>query len=251
LDSDWYCINDTVMGGISSSTVRKKDGQLLFSGELSTKRNGGFTSMRTMPSWFDLSTAEKIDMRVIGDGRDYYLTLREKNSRQNRVYYRQAFTTEKDKETSISLSVSDFEAYTYGRKVRGMALGDAELSTLTSVGIMLADKNDGEFSLRVLELSADGQSESDSDPQTIMAVQSLFESVIQIGVPLFNDGDAKGCADAYRKAIEIAILNNSKLGTLSRNRLLNALEEADSQDSSVEKAWTFRYAMDAVLSSSN
>ena len=44
--TDWYVQNDTVMGGVSSSELSWNDGDLLFSGNLSTDNNGGFTSMR-------------------------------------------------------------------------------------------------------------------------------------------------------------------------------------------------------------
>jgi len=50
----WYCLNDIVMGGRSSSTASSLDGALVFSGEINTQ-GGGFAGCRTS----DLTEAQR------------------------------------------------------------------------------------------------------------------------------------------------------------------------------------------------
>ena len=74
--SSWMVINDTVMGGVSQSTVEAHpDEGVVFSGTLSLENNGGFTSVRQERT-DDWSEANGVDLRVQGDGRSYIATVR-------------------------------------------------------------------------------------------------------------------------------------------------------------------------------
>ena len=47
---DWGVVNDSVMGGISTSRFQQTDdGTLIFAGQLSMENNGGFVSLRNRP----------------------------------------------------------------------------------------------------------------------------------------------------------------------------------------------------------
>ena len=47
-NSEWFSVNDNVMGGVSQGGAKITPNQtLLFSGELSLKNNGGFSSIRS------------------------------------------------------------------------------------------------------------------------------------------------------------------------------------------------------------
>ena len=51
--SGWSVVNDGVMGGRSVGKARLTDeGVMIFSGTLSLKNNGGFSSIRSGPSMF-------------------------------------------------------------------------------------------------------------------------------------------------------------------------------------------------------
>ena len=73
---DWFCVNDTVMGGVSQSSVRQGDDGVVFSGTLSLEQNGGFTSIRSQPSELSLDGTTGFRLRLRGDGRTYDFTAR-------------------------------------------------------------------------------------------------------------------------------------------------------------------------------
>ena len=86
--TSWRVVNDTVMGGVSRSSVDEQDGIMRFSGWLSLERNGGFVSTRRAIST-DWSSARALKMSVLGDGRRYMATLRVNTRQMSRIYYRQ------------------------------------------------------------------------------------------------------------------------------------------------------------------
>ncbi|KMT04452.1 hypothetical protein BVRB_8g181240 [Beta vulgaris subsp. vulgaris] len=84
-DLPWGALDDVVMGGVSQSTfvIDPKGGENggaagIFSGNVSTANNGGFTSVRTrnfsVPE--DLSGYDGLELRLKGDGRRYKLIIR-------------------------------------------------------------------------------------------------------------------------------------------------------------------------------
>ena len=73
----WIAVNDGVMGGVSKGGVRfADDGVLVFSGTLSLENRGGFASIRSVQEPVDLSGNEGLAIRVCGDGRRYWLTVK-------------------------------------------------------------------------------------------------------------------------------------------------------------------------------
>jgi hypothetical protein len=75
-DADWRIINDTVMGGMSSSRFRILKGLAVFEGQVSLENNGGFASVRSQPGNDDLSKTRGLLLRVRGDGKSYSFRLR-------------------------------------------------------------------------------------------------------------------------------------------------------------------------------
>ena len=67
-------INDDVMGGVSTSRRHSTNDALVFEGEVSLERNGGFASMRG-PISFSAEFAALI-LKVRGDGQRYKVTLK-------------------------------------------------------------------------------------------------------------------------------------------------------------------------------
>ena len=96
---DWYVVNDTVMGGVSSSEVDATEGEgVVFRGTLSLDNNGGFASARTDvadPSW---SGGTALKLQLEGDGRTYIATIRTPYPALRRIYYRQSFNTVADED---------------------------------------------------------------------------------------------------------------------------------------------------------
>ena len=67
LGFDWFCVNDLVMGGKSSSQVeRTSEGALRFSGAIDTN-GGGFASCRTANTSVDAGNSSGVVLEVSGD----------------------------------------------------------------------------------------------------------------------------------------------------------------------------------------
>ena len=141
----WQAVNDGVMGGLSKGDFDLKDSSALsFNGDISLDNNGGFSSIRSYGSTYDLSKYTGIKLRVKGDGRKYYLTSRCNGGRM--LAYWSPIQPEKGKWVTVKIPFSSFYATSFGRKIPGLKLNTQKV---TSVGFMLYDKKAGEFELEV------------------------------------------------------------------------------------------------------
>jgi len=242
----WMVVNDTVMGGVSEAEVKPhSDGGVTFSGELSLENNGGFTSMRTGDIRQDWSDVSAIQLEVVGDGRTYIATVRTPQRSMRRIYYRQAFETVAGETTTVTLPLEDFEAYTYGRRRPSAPTLAQVRSRVGSVGVMLADKKPGSFSLRIMSVS--GVTGDAPEPLSMASARSALIEAIERGVPLFNQGDADRCADIYATVITTLLLAApDQLSPKQTEVFVVALQEAQRADSDEERAWILRRAIDAV-----
>lgn len=143
----WQAVNDGVMGGVSDGQFRiTADRTMEFSGRLSLENNGGFASVRTKPSDFEIKAGDTMVVRVKGDGREYVLNLYTK-SRRMAFSYRAPLPTTKDEWTEVKVPLDEFIPTAFGRRVQGM--GPVEPDQINSLGFMLSDKKPGLFTLEV------------------------------------------------------------------------------------------------------
>jgi hypothetical protein len=147
----WQVVNDDVMGGISTSSFRITNGVAVFSGRVSLENNGGFASVRTLPTRFELGEASGFALRVRGDGRRYKFTARMDTSFDGPLY-QQAFTTKRGEWQELHLPLNDFVPTFRGRVLPGEA--PLDLRKLTSVGFLISDQQDGAFQLEVAWIKA-------------------------------------------------------------------------------------------------
>lgn len=156
--SQWYVVNDGVMGGISQSGIRRTERQTgLFSGELSLENNGGFASVRAAVGERDLSGFHGIEMHVKGDGRTYQLRLRTNDSFDG-IAYRAFFDTRQGEWLTLFIPFDKFLP-----TFRGRTLPDSpalNVSRIQQVAFMLADKTPGTFSLEIDYVQASNRKES-------------------------------------------------------------------------------------------
>nr|DAD37786.1 TPA_asm: hypothetical protein HUJ06_008427 [Nelumbo nucifera] len=121
----WGALDDVVMGGVSESafqiypTGSENGGPTgLFKGVVSTKNNGGFTSIRTrnfsVPE--DLSEYDGLELRLKGDGRRYKLIVRISPD-WDTVGYTASFDTVKGQWQSIRLPFSSLRPIFRARTV--------------------------------------------------------------------------------------------------------------------------------------
>ncbi|MCJ2542336.1 CIA30 family protein [Thermostichus vulcanus] len=75
----WGILDDVVMGGVSQSQLLWGEGELLFTGQVSTANSGGFVSTRTrnLEPPLDLSGFAGLELRLRGDGQRYKFFLRD------------------------------------------------------------------------------------------------------------------------------------------------------------------------------
>lgn len=145
---DWRVVDDGVMGGLSQGRREiGNDGILRFFGMLSLENNGGFSSLQTGTVKMDLSGAEGVILRVKGDGRTYqvrFSTDAEYHGRE--MSFQAGFATTKDEWTEVKVPFNRFVG-----TWRGMDLPDKTFdpTKIRRLGLMLADKNEGPFELRV------------------------------------------------------------------------------------------------------
>ena len=248
----WSVVNDTVMGGVSDADLMEADGDaMVFSGNLSLDNNGGFTSTRMTLDNPDWSDSSQLILRLKGDGRQYIATLRPRDRRLRRIYYRAVVQTEDDSELEVTIPFSDFRAYAYGTPVPAAPPLSTQLTTLGSVGFMLADKQPGPFMLQILEISPTGSAQTSATQtvRTAARISELFAAAIKEGVPLFNSGQSDRCADIYQTAIvSVVLLAPDKLSDAEMLLLTGALQSAKRATDQADRAWTLRKAMDGVMS---
>jgi NADH dehydrogenase [ubiquinone] 1 alpha subcomplex assembly factor 1 len=143
----WQAVNDGVMGGVSEGRFKiTADKTMEFSGRLSLENNGGFASVRTKLTNFDIHGGDTLVVRVKGDGREYVLNIYTK-SRRMAFSYRAPLPTTRDEWTEVSVPLDEFIPTSFGNRVQGM--GPVEPDQINSLGFMLSDKKPGPFKLEV------------------------------------------------------------------------------------------------------
>jgi NADH dehydrogenase [ubiquinone] 1 alpha subcomplex assembly factor 1 len=141
--------NDTVMGGLSSSHVSKSKQSVDFSGLVSLDNNGGFASVEFV-LLTELEQASVCKLIVKGDGQRYQLRFKTADLQYGEAYIAE-FTTQKDQISQHVFKVDDFRIGFRGRTVHnGPALN---LAKVEKVGILIADKQQGQFDISLHSIS--------------------------------------------------------------------------------------------------
>jgi NADH dehydrogenase [ubiquinone] 1 alpha subcomplex assembly factor 1 len=149
-DLDWYVVNDNVMGGRSTGGFDIADGKLVFTGRTNTN-GGGFSSIRTGPLQADLAGYNGIRLRVKGDGRRYTWRLStDARWRGRQVGYWADLDTRDGEWVDLDIPWSAFRPQVWGNPLSGP---DLDIRSITGMGLMIYDKNDGPFALQLDSVS--------------------------------------------------------------------------------------------------
>lgn len=139
----WYALSDRVMGGRSQGAVSFEADVLRFSGTVSFDNNGGFSSVRGDHTALDLSEYSNVTVRY--RVQDQSLTL---NFNHYNEWYRpnyKAFLPETGMDwNTVTLLLGDLEEYRVGRPT-GNKIDQSKLKRIIRLGIMTADKKEGDF----------------------------------------------------------------------------------------------------------
>jgi NADH dehydrogenase [ubiquinone] 1 alpha subcomplex assembly factor 1 len=142
----WRNVDDSVMGGVSSSRMRVEDNAAVFEGELSLENNGGFASVRSDLLEQDLEGFQGVRLRVKGDGQKYQLRIRVGQALDG-ARHQMTFKTKKDEWMEVDLPFSNFFAAYRGRQLPDHPPIDA--AKITTMGLLIADKQEGNFRLEI------------------------------------------------------------------------------------------------------
>ena len=111
--SNWKIVDDVVMGGRSNGNFKlNTEGHGEYTGEISLRNNGGFSSLRYYFDSISTDNYSKFILNVKGDGKSYQFRVKDK--RDNRYSYIFKFDTTEDWQT-IEIPFSDFYASFRGR----------------------------------------------------------------------------------------------------------------------------------------
>lgn len=138
----WNITNDVVMGGLSNSSMSlTSDGYAVFSGDVSTKNNGGFAMTRHTECINFNKSHSKIVLKVKGDGKKYQFRIKS-NVNQN-YWYIQSFNTSGDWE-EITLPLSKFQPSYRGRK---LSFSNFSFNYIQEMAFLIGNKKDESFKL--------------------------------------------------------------------------------------------------------
>ena len=142
--SNWYVVDDGVMGGLSRGELTMNDsGNCLFKGYVTTENNGGFSSIRYGFNKKSVSEFKHIVLKLKGDGKSYQFRIKD-NSRQ-RYSYIATFRTSGDWET-IKIPFSEFYP-----GFRGYRLDKPNFSgdVMEEIAILIGNKVKESFALEI------------------------------------------------------------------------------------------------------
>lgn len=151
----WQTINDTVMGGVSTSAFQTTDrGTAMFQGKVSLDNFGGFCSASSGNAGpYNLGSAEGIMIRVKGDGKQYKFLIKT-DSGHNGFSYQFSFATKQGAWMTVRAPFQEFIARFRGSPVPGAPPLDRRC--VYSFGFLIGDQQAGPFALEIETIKAYG-----------------------------------------------------------------------------------------------
>lgn len=142
--SNWLVVNDDVMGGRSQATFEITSlGSALFKGKVSLENNGGFSSIRYNMEAVQTKNLKMLAVRLKGDGKDYQLRIREKQS--DYFSYIATFATSGEWET-IEVPLSEMYPSFRGRKLDRPNFNGSSVVELT---FLISNKKAESFAIEI------------------------------------------------------------------------------------------------------
>ena len=142
--SNWYIVDDVVMGGRSSGQFAiNKEGHGQFSGSVSLENNGGFSSVRYQFNTIEDEDISICEIRLKGDGKAYQ--FRAKRSSYDRASYIYNFETSGEWEV---IKVPLTEMYP---SFRGYRLDRPNFTAdkLQEIAFLISNKKEETFQLEI------------------------------------------------------------------------------------------------------
>ena len=139
---DWRIVNDGVMGGLSTSSLRLADrGHGQFSGHVALANNGGFASVQLDTDVQLNSEVKYIIFRIKGDKKNYEFRL--KSTLSQAESYVHLFKTSGEWQT-IKIALAEFAPQYRGRKLNS---ANFNFSKIEQLSVLIANKQEEDFEL--------------------------------------------------------------------------------------------------------
>lgn len=144
----WRIVDDVVMGGRSNGNFKiDSNGHGKFSGEVSLKNNGGFSSLRYNFKTKDVSDYNTVVLRIKGDGHKYQ--FRVKTSSRDYASYIYEFQTTNDWMT-IEIPFEAMDPRFRGRKLNAANYPGQQLE---EIAFLIGNKKEQSFELLLDKIS--------------------------------------------------------------------------------------------------
>lgn len=144
----WGVVNDVVMGGESKGNLSlDKNGNGVFSGHVSIKNNGGFSSIQCALNPINVQNYNSISLKIKGDGSIFQFRI--KHSQSDRYSYTYEFQTTKQWETVVILLDEMVPSF------RGLKLNLPHFNkpSIEQIGVLKASKSETHFELLLQSIS--------------------------------------------------------------------------------------------------
>jgi hypothetical protein len=139
---NWNVVDDTVMGGISSSQFNlNSEGFGVFNGTVSLENNGGFSSVRYQLKRTEVTKYTKIKLRIKGDGKNYQFRI--KSNSRNYYSYISTFSTTNDWQ-DIEITLKDMYPSFRGRRLN---ISNFSNDFIEQIVFLIANKKNEDFKL--------------------------------------------------------------------------------------------------------
>jgi hypothetical protein len=235
----------------------------------------------------DLDGSDGMLYRVKGDGRTYIAALRNgARAGSFDISYWSEFETTGDWQT-VRIPFSGYNPTFFGEDISGRA-PELKAEDVNGAAFYIYDKKDGPFRLEIEwigtytdtaqdlaarqatqptpelspkaapQLGRDGVRGRPGPRRDLHAAATqranawatgVIAAAIDRGVPQFNNGNQRACADIYEIAIASLVTSPAPLQGDAAALLESGLRAGREANSHADRAWAYRYAMDAALGS--
>lgn len=145
--SDWYVLNDAVMGGLSEGNLTKKANSIIFEGSVSLENNGGFASIRSAYDRYKMASFNQIEIRYRSNAYDFAMTL-ELFQQFYRPYFKYNLPDTKNEWVIRTIDLKDFKAYSLG-KYLGYKLDNKDKNNIIRMGFISDEKRAGAYMIEI------------------------------------------------------------------------------------------------------
>lgn len=146
-NTDWYTLNDGVMGGLSDGILKKTTNSVVFLGTVSLENNGGFASIRSAYDRYKMSKFNQVEIRYRSKGYDFAMTL-ELYRQFYRPYFKYNLPDTQNKWVVRQISLDEFKAFSLGRYL-GYELKEENKNNIIRMGFISNEKRAGPYMIEI------------------------------------------------------------------------------------------------------